>query len=297
MLYNTTLQEISSNINTGVEYEIALFYKLLLSVKTDEAAIVMNSVNTRYDADKVNAIISMTNIAPISFELSAMGLELYDVSFETQNDAVGPSDVVMNVIDKNGVMSKIGLSIKYSNTCTLNVTGRKFITDTQISSLKRLLPQYTNEYIAEMCQTYGAVENWFRKRKPSRTTDRYIDLIRDAVIANWPNVANKTKLLSVMFHNDSPIPFWVVTYENNGYNLKTIPETIDMSRADDVIVRKYETSSVAFYLDGRKIGHMQVKFNNGLVQKCKKKKPDVTFQGVDMAYGQPFSSWNFSVEK
>ena len=297
MLYSTTLQEISYNINTGVEYEIALFYKLLLSIKPDEAAIVMNVVNTRYDADKVNAIISMTDIAPISFELSAMSLELYDVSFETQNDNVGPSDVVMNVIDENGVTSKIGLSIKYSNTCTLNVTGRKFITDTQITQLKGLLPQYTRDYIYEMCQTYGAVGNWFHKRKPSRTTDEYIDLIRDAVIANWPNVANKTNLLSVMFHSDSPIPFWVVTYEKNGYSLKTIPETIDMSRADDVIVCKYDTSFVAFYLDGRKIGQMQVKFNNGFVEKCKKINPDVTCQGVNMAYGQPFSSWNFSVEK
>jgi len=64
-----------------------------------------------------------------------------------------------------------------------------------------------------------------------------------------------------------------------------------------VTVRKYQTSYVAFYLENRMVGHMQVKFNNGFVEKCKKKNPDLTCEGVKMSYGQPFSSWNFSVEK
>ena len=42
---------------------------------------------------------------------------------------------------------------------------------------------------------------------------------------------------------------------------------------------------------------MQVKFNNGFVEKCKKQTPDFICEGVEMAYGQPFSSWNFSVER
>ena len=108
---------------------------------------------------------------------------------------------------------------------------------------------------------------------------------------------NKEKLLSLLFHSDSPIPFWVVTYKKNGYELKTVPQTEDVSRAKDVTVGKYQTSYVAFYLDNRKVGHMQVKFNNGFVEKCKKKNPDITCEGVKMSYGQPFSSWNFSVEK
>lgn len=134
-------------------------------------------------------------------------------------------------------------------------------------------------------------------RKPSRTTDSYIDLIRDAVIQNWPHVKNKTTLLSALFHDDSPIEFWVVTYERSGYTLKTKPQTIDMSRANDVTVGKYQTSYVAFYLDGIMIGHMQVKFNNGFVEKCKKKVADIVWQGQRMSFGSPFSSWNFSVEK
>lgn len=296
MLYNYTLSEIRENINTGVEYEIALFY-VLLSIKPNEQTQVMKAIQGRWDAAKIKSIISYTNARQITDALSTRGLSLTDVSFETQNDEVGPADVVMHTKDKNGKTSKIGLSIKFANTCTLNVTGRNFITDAQISQLRRLLPEYTNRYIQEMTKLYGDVNNWFRMRKPSTVTDAYIDLIRDEVIKNWGNVRNKTSLLSALFHSDSPIEFWVITYTDRSYTLKTKPQTIDMSRANDVTVGKYQTSYVAFYLDGTMVGHMQVKFNNGFIEKCKKTTPDVTHQGVRMSYGQPFSSWNFSVEK
>ena len=70
-----------------------------------------------------------------------------------------------------------------------------------------------------------------------------------------------------------------------------------LKASNDVIVKKFQTSYVAFYLDGRMIAHMQVKFNNGFIEKCKKQKADIIEQGVRMSYGMPFSSWNFSVEK
>lgn len=257
----------------------------------------MRAIQRRWDAAKVKSIISYTNPRAITDALQRHRLTLHDVSFETQNDEVGPADVVMHTEDSTCKFVKIGLSIKFANTCTLNVTGRNFITDAQIAQLRSLLPTYTKRYIQEMTDTYGSVTNWFRKRKPSTTTDAYIDLIRDEIIKNWPNVKNKTSLLSALFHSDSPIEFWVITYRDKGYSLKTEPQTIDMSRAGDVKVGKYQTSYVAFYLDNTMVGHMQVKFNNGFVEKCKKAHPDVVFEGVAMAYGQPFSSWNFSVEK
>ncbi len=292
MLSPTTLNEISTNVNTGVEYEVALFF-CLLAFKGDEQKKVERAFSMRADAPKIRKIISCTDTQLILSEIYKRGLVLTDVSFETQNDFVGPADVVLYLSDN----SRIGLSVKYANTCTLNVTGRNFITDTQIVRLRELLPEYTQRYIREMTQEYGAVDKWFRQRKPSTTTDAYIDLIRDAVIANWKNVRNKTTLLSALFHSDSPIEFWVVTYTASGYDLKTAPQTIDMSRANDITVGKYQTSYVAFYLDGVMVGHMQVKFNNGFIEKCKKQTPDVVYEGVKMAYGQPFSSWNFSVEK
>lgn len=296
MLYHNTLNEITSNINTGVEYEIALFYKLLEN-KPAEQKQVMSAIQSRYDAAKVKSIITYTDTNIILSSLNKRGLEYVDAAFETQNDEVGPADIVLITKDNSSKQVKIGLSVKYANTCTLNVTGRNFITDSQISELRAKLPNYTQDYINEMTATYGDVSKWFRMRKPSRVTDAYIDLIRDAVISNWKNVHNKTSLLSALFHSDSPIEFWVVTYTNTGYTLKTKPQTIDMRRAGDVTVGKYQTSYVAFYLDGVMVGHMQVKFNNGFVEKCKKINPDIVCQGVKMAYGQPYSSWNFSVEK
>lgn len=296
MLYHNTLNEITSNINTGVEYEIALFYRLLEN-KPAEQKQVMSAIQSRYDAVKVKSIITYTDTNIILSSLKSHGLEYLDAAFETQNDEVGPADIVLITKDNSSKQVKIGLSVKYANTCTLNVTGRNFITDAQISELRAKLPKYTQDYISEMTAIYGDVSKWFRMRKPSRVTDAYIDLIRDAVISNWKNVQNKTSLLSALFHSDSPIEFWVVTYTNTGYTLKTKPQTIDMRRAGDVTVGKYQTSYVAFYLDGVMVGHMQVKFNNGFVEKCKKINPDVICQGVKMAYGQPFSSWNFSVEK
>lgn len=294
MLYTDTLSEIVQNINTGVEYEIALFYKLAPMVEKQD---IMDAIDRRTDREKVKSIIGITDADLIYDALQARGLEMYDVSFETQNDGVGPSDIVMYVKDANGNNTRIGLSVKYANKCTSNITGRKFITETQISALKTQLPLYTNEFIKEMSSKHGSVSNWFRNRLTSSVNDAFIDLIRDAVIENWSNVADKSALLSSLFHDDSPIEFWVVTYGKKGYSLATVPETIEKSRADEVVVEKYQTSYIAFYLDGVRIARMQVKFNNGFLEKCKKQNADVTHEGVRMAYGQPFSSWNFSVER
>lgn len=138
----------------------------------------MNAICTRKDAYKIKSIIAQTNITPIKDALRNIGCNLIDSSFETQNDEVGPADIVMHVIDNHGENKDIGLSVKYANTRTLNVTGRNFITQSQIDKLQSLLPQYTNLYIKEMTDSYGDVQNWFRKRKPSTTTDKFIDLIR-----------------------------------------------------------------------------------------------------------------------
>ncbi len=261
MIYDNTLNEISNNINTGVEYEIALFYQLLFK-KEHEQLKVKSALQLRRDADKIASIISDTDITPIVKELNRRGFELIDASFETQNDYIGPADIVIYAQDDKRIQNRIGLSVKYANTCTLNVSGRNFITDAQIFRLREQLPQYTHKYINEMTEHFGSVDNWFRKRKPSITTEEYIDLIRDEVIANWSNINNKEVLLSTLFHANSPIEFWVVTYKNHGYDLKTTPQTIDIRRANDVTIGKFQTSYVAFYLDNRKVAHMQVKFNN-----------------------------------
>lgn len=301
MLYNHTLNDISTNTNTGVEFEIALFYKLL-SNKPAEQNQVKLAIARRYDRNKVEEIINYTSTEKIIRALAARGLTYKDASFETQNDEVGPADVVLITVDQTGKEEKIGLSIKYSNTCTLNVTGRKFITDEQIKVLKeKYITKYIPEFKVYMKATYGHAENWHRKQHP--ITERMIDEIRDAVILNWPKVKNKVELMKNLFHDTSPIEFWVVNYSRTDYTLKTKPSTIDMSRANDVVVKKYQTSYVAFYVDDVRVGRMQVKFNNGFVESNfnhkglrKKQTCDFVVDGLEFIYGQPFGSWNFSVE-
>ena len=295
------MNEISINTNTGVEFEIAMFYRLLAN-KPAEQTQVMTAIARRKDSGKVEEIISYTSTEKIIRALAERGLTYKDASFETQNDEVGTADVVLITADKSGEEQKIGLSIKYSNTCTLNVTGRKFITDAQISVLKeKYVNKYVPAYITYMKKEYGHAENWHRKKSP--VTDQMIDEIRDAVLANWPEVENKVALMQNLFHDASPIEFWVVNYGRGGYDLKTVPSTIDMRRAEDVEVRKYQASYIAFYLDNVRVGHMQVKFNNGFIESNynhkglkKKRTCDFMEDGLEFNYGQPFGSWNFSVE-
>jgi len=302
MLGPNTLREIRENVNTGVEYEIALFYKLLTN--EEEKHLVHESILTRSDASSVLSIFRSTDISGVLWQLKLRQLSLQDVSFETQNDEVGPSDVVMYVKDETGRDFQIGLSVKYSNTCTLNVSGMYFISKQQRLILERQLAQYTQMYIEEMSSTYGGVQNWFRMRKPSRTTDQYIDLIRDAVIQNWGNVQDKEKLFDYLFHADSPIEYWVYEYKSNGrYKLNCVPMKVGHKDVQSIEIRKYQTSYVAFYLFGERIAHMQVKFNNGFLESVYNSKgvrkianSDFTYDGVEMVYGKPFGSWNFSVE-
>jgi hypothetical protein len=104
MLYDRTLNEIANNINTGVEYEIALFYKLLKN--KNEQQHVEGAINKRTNAKKVWSLISETDILTIEIALKKQGLELMDTSFETQNDNVGPADIVMYVENGQGEKRK-----------------------------------------------------------------------------------------------------------------------------------------------------------------------------------------------
>lgn len=235
MFHTDTLKEIRMNTNTGVEYEIALFHSLL-SIKPNEQEQVMEALSTRNDAAKIRRIIDYTSTRQIESALQSRGMSLVDVTFETQNDGIGPADIVMDV-SCAGRAGRIGLSVKYANTCTLNVTGKNFITNAQIDRLRALLPDYTRMYIEEMTNEYGGVGNWFHKRKSSKVTDAYIDLIRDAVIDNWQYVPDKTTLLSTLFHSDSPIEFWVVTFfamlaEQEVTACRKIFATINSNKAD-----------------------------------------------------------------
>ena len=302
MLHETTLTEIRSNTNPGVEYEIALFYKLL-SQGSDDASSVMSAILSRSDAQKIIDIIKITDENIILNQLQEKGYDLMDVSFETQNDNIGPADLMMIVKGVNVSLYKIGLSVKFNNKNTLNPTARKFITDKQIDELNILFKEvYIPAFIEEMKEKYGNVSNW--KRKRSETANIFYDLVRDAVIENWPNISNKTTLFAALFHADSPIPFWVINYTKNGLYLETEPETVDESRVNDIIVEKYKDAFIAFKLDNKIIGKVQVKCNNGFIEdqfnhagKAKRKNPDFKIDGQPKIMGDPFGSWDFTSGK
>lgn len=293
MIYPSTIHEIRHNSNPGVEYEIALFYVLLKDV--EEKRMISDAFRCRTDADIINNIIARTDIGPIVDALKLQGLTYVDCSFETQNDDVGPADIVLHLSNDK----KLGISVKYSNTCTLNLTGINFISPEQKTQLELKQIEYTKKYICEMCKQFGPAYNWFRKRKFSKSTEDFIDLIREAVIENWNNIprTKKEKLLQSLYHADSPIDYWVVEYTKRTMILNSNPIKIPTNKACSVKLRKYKTSFIAFYLDEVRIGHMQVKFNNGILECCKKATPDLIVDGIDMVYGKPFSSWNFNIER
>lgn len=294
MLYSHTLNEIRNSNNSGIEYEIALFY--CLTPNPEERKMIFRAIHQRDDTSKIVSIIERTATEEIFELLSERNLTFIDCFFETQNDAVGPADIVMHVTDPQGNTLEIGLSVKYSNNCTLNVTGRRFITEKQIERLKQEQVTYTELYVDEMKSKYGSVTNWFRKRKPSETTEKFIDLVRDAVIFNWPKIKDKQALLDDLYQSDSPIEYWVFKYTSKSYVIDDSPFHLSGELANQVYLEKMDTSYIAFYISGKKIGHMQVKFNNGFLENCKKKEPDIIIDGIPMSYGQPFSSWNFSIE-
>ena len=297
MLDESVISEIKNSKNTGIEHEIALFYLLLQN--EEEKKRVGRAIQTRDDSNKIQAIIARTSTALILSELKKCSLTIVDAQFTTQNDDVGPADIVLIVQNSSRQRQELGLSVKNKNTCTLNATGRKFLSESQILKLKKRLPEFTQKYLSEMRAVYGNVTNWFRKRRESKTTDEYIDLIRDEVLLNWKlkTIDEKRSLLREAYHETSPIPFWVLTFTDKKYEIDTTPFRISSEDVCHVEIKKHETSFVAFYLKNQMIGKMQVKFNNGFLEENKSRKPSIVVEGVQMKYGAPFFSWNFSVVK
>lgn len=301
MLYASTLSEIQVNTNYGVEYEIAMFYALL-SGKKSEQDLVMQAIRKRGDYHKVLEIIQMTDTKAVLNEICSRGLSFHDVSFETQNDDVGPADLVLHLKTSSNRDTLIGLSVKYKNANFHNPTGRRFLTEPQITKLRAMYNDiYLPKYCEYMAKEFGHASNWHRKRSP--VTDEFVDKMRDEVLLNWPNVADKHSLLEQLLHADSPIPFWVIDYTARGYTLETTPPTIDESRANEVSVKKHCTAYVAFVIDGRILAKVQVKFNNGFIESFYNRKglpkrksgADFVVNGIEFLKGDPFGSWDFTL--
>lgn len=282
-----------NNNNTGIEFEYALFY-LLISEKEREL-FASEVVSYHQFKDRIMHIIKCTDIKNLIYSLNNYTLSEYNVKLATQVDDIGPADIVL--IDSND--QHLGLSVKYQNNCTLNVSGKYFLEEKSIYRLKNELYDSCESYISEMVSNYGKPENWFRQRKNSEETNTYIDKIRDYVIADWnkKNISNKKSLLSKLVHEDSPIRFWVIKFlkTNDGFKLDINTKPIKNLDPENIELIKEATSFIGFKTNNVLFAKMQVKFNNGILEKSKGGKCDFTMDGYAMKIGDPFGSWNFSI--
>lgn len=287
------IEYLRNNNNTGIEFEYALFY--LLIPENEQKFFISEVVCYHQCKERILEIISSTDVKNLIFILQSQSWSKFNVNLATQVDDIGPADIIL----QNTSVQNLGLSVKYQNNCTLNVSSKYFLNEESLIELKNELHNSCKRYISEMISNYGKTDNWFRKRKTSEETNIYIDKIRDCVITDWnkKTASNKKDLLSKLVHADSPISFWVVKFVNTkeGFKLEINTNPIKYLDPNSVELTKEATSLIGFKSNNVIFAKMQVKFNNGILEKSKGKKCDFSLDGFSMKIGDPFGSWNFSI--
>lgn len=326
MLHEGTLEEIRTSNMPCVEYEIGMF--LCLLTNEDEKEAVRNAASFRHDYSKILEIASETNKEAILNILQYAGMKFEDVSFETQNDEVGPADIVIYATNRHREQKQIGVSVKYDNDCICNYKGRDILTEEQITELKRLIPLYASRYLEEMIERFGTFREWCRirfctnQRISSPITSEFIDLVRDAVIERWGTMSeeDKDRFLYKVYQTDSPLDYWIYSFQKRGrFILCTNPPYIRRSSYPRVTISKIATQYLGFYLDNQLLGKTQIKFNNGIFERYSSKAltramanndqasvdailtrfvnegKGIVVEGVPLKFGMPFTSWNFEI--
>jgi hypothetical protein len=283
--------EWSNNNNVGVEYEFALYY-LLLDVKFRD--IFKNiTINNHAKKEKILQIIEAQK-ANIYQQISKSEYSTYKyVYLATQDDTVGPSDIVLyENADKTG--SILGISVKYNNSCNVNMSSQYFLTATDKEYLKNIQKEYTNRHIDYQLDNRGNVENWFRIRKYSTTpySTGIIDAIREHVIIRWNNGdVDKQNVIDKLYQIDSPINYEVWKFTKK--KLKVLEKPNIAINPNDINIAKYRSSYIGFYHGDTLICKMQVKFNNGILERATPDTKDaICVNDVYMKMGDAFGSWN-----
>jgi hypothetical protein len=149
------------------------------------------------------------------------------------------------------------------------------------------------------CKTIEGTRNtWSRQR--SKITDEFIDLIRTEVIDEWStkNIEEREGIVGNGFQVYSPIDYYVINIKSD-YSFKlSEPHKANYFSVDDITLEKYGTSYVAFKIHNKIIVKLQVKFNNGFIEKVKKTSVGgKSFKIGDIIFkiGDPFGSWNFNI--
>lgn len=290
--------KLRQNTNTGIEYEYALFYALLNL--DDQEFFYDNIINYHAHKQRIDDIIKRTNIDIISDNLKNYGYEIFGYKLATQDDSVGPADILLQCKSDKQTIT-IGISVKYNNTCTCNCSYHHFISIQDKQRFQDKLKEYVQRHITIMQTNYGNAHVWFRNRKycDSTMSNQFIDLIRDKVISTWATKSKEDKMqvLSTTLQMISPILYWVYTYKENSEELDTSPFHIKEDEIDKVVVSKNAGQFVRFSLNDKVFAQMQIKFNNGILERYKgiRNQPDIICDGIPMKFGDAFGSWNFSL--
>lgn len=283
--------EWSNNNNVGVEYEFALYY-LLLDVKFRE--IFKNiTINNHAKKEKILQIIDAQK-ANIYQQISKTEYSTYKyVYLSTQDDTVGPSDIILYE-NENKTGNVIGLSVKYNNSCNVNMSSHYFLTANDKEYLKNIQKEYTNRHIDYQLDNRGDVENWFRIRKCSTTpySTGIIDAIREHVIIRWNNGnVDKQNVVDKLYQTDSPINYEVWKFTKK--KLKVLEKPNIAINPNDINIAKYRSSYIGFYHGDTLLCKMQVKFNNGILERATPDSKDaICVNDVYMKMGDAFGSWN-----
>ena len=326
MLHENTLDKIRNSRLKCVEYEIGMFLSFLNN--PDEIDSVIRAASTRSDYKKILGIANNVNRESLFNILSYAGLSFIDVSFETQDDSIGPADIVIYTTDRHKEKKKIGVSVKYDNEVICNYTGRDILTDDKIDELKNHIPEFGRRYLEEMIERFGSFEEWRHRRFDtkqkitSKVTNEYIDLVRDAVIERWGMMSQEEKELFLykVYRTDSLLDYWIYSFQKKGkFILCTNPPYLRKDEYSRVSVSKIAGQYIGFYIGNHLIGKTQIKFNNGIFESYSSKPykdaidsgnielanqiveqfvaqgKGVIIEGVPLKFGMPFSSWNFEI--
>ena len=282
--------ELSNNNNVGVEYEFALYYLLL----DNEFQNIFNklTISNHIKKDKILQIIENQR-DNVYQQILNQEYSLYKyVYLATQDDSVGPSDIVLYENDKTG--NVLGLSVKYNNGCNVNMSSSYFLTANDKEELKDIQKEFTHKHIEYQIDTNGHVSNWFRQRKFATTkySNAIIDFIRDKVIDCWyKGDINKQSIIDKLYQTDSPINYEVWKFTKK--KLKVLEKPKNDISVNDIDVAKYRSSYIGFYNGENLICKMQVKFNNGILERATPETKDaICVDDVYMKMGDAFGSWN-----
>jgi len=292
------VEELVNNRNTGIEFE----YGVALALMTEVQALKFEDKILKNHPYKDRIInIGKSTKASLTNLIDEISCEDHYVSLAaTQNDTLGCSDVLICCNEE----IKFGISVKFNNTNNWNPSSRYFLSNKSIDDLRTQYKKiYLPKYIADMrrqfgkCKTIEGTRNtWSRKR--SDVTDEFIDLIRDEVIDSWNNktIEEKEKIVRDGFQVYSPVDYYIVNVRPDLSLTLSKPYKADHFSIDSITLNKHKKSFVSFEVDGKIIVKLQVKFNNGFLEKARNETLS-TFKIDEILFkeGDPFGSWNFNI--